>query len=110
MEKRLSHAHSRIQKKKILLQSITANRRRLRKLLHKAIYISPQKAPAIRKLKRKWRGVWDLNPRGLSTTDLAGLPPTRLGQPRKGNSTQLFCLGVSGLCANSALVKVYFCL
>jgi hypothetical protein len=26
--------------------------------------------------------VWDLNPRGLSTTDLAGLPPTRLGQPR----------------------------
>jgi hypothetical protein len=28
------------------------------------------------------RGVWDLNPRGLSTTDLAGLPPTRLGQPR----------------------------
>ena len=29
-----------------------------------------------------WRGVWDLNPRDLSVTDLAGLPPTRLGQPR----------------------------
>ena len=28
------------------------------------------------------RGVWDLNPRDLSVTDLAGLPPTRLGQPR----------------------------
>ena len=26
--------------------------------------------------------MWDLNPRGLSTTDLAGLPPTRLGQSR----------------------------
>ncbi len=28
------------------------------------------------------RGMWDLNPRGLSTTDLAGLPHTRLGQSR----------------------------
>jgi hypothetical protein len=27
--------------------------------------------------------MWDLNPRGLSTTDLAGLPPTRLGQSRQ---------------------------
>jgi hypothetical protein len=26
--------------------------------------------------------MWDLNPRGLSTTDLAGLPHTRLGQSR----------------------------
>jgi hypothetical protein len=33
-----------------------------------------------------WRGMWDLNPRGLSTTDLAGLPPTRLGQSRTGNN------------------------
>lgn len=32
--------------------------------------------------KIAWRGMWDLNPRGLSTTDLAGLPPTRLGQSR----------------------------
>gem|GEM_PF-2395450 len=30
--------------------------------------------------------MWDLNPRGLSTTDLAGLPPTRLGQSRTGNN------------------------
>ena len=30
--------------------------------------------------------MWDLNPRGLSTTDLAGLPPTRLGQSRTGYS------------------------
>ena len=33
---------------------------------------------------KRWRGMWDLNPRGLSTTDLAGLPPTRLGQSRIG--------------------------
>jgi hypothetical protein len=26
--------------------------------------------------------MWDLNPRGLSTTDLAGLPHTRLGESR----------------------------
>ena len=25
-----------------------------------------------------WRGMWELNPRGLSTTDLTGLPHTRL--------------------------------
>ena len=37
--------------------------------------------------KEAWRGMWDLNPRGLSTTDLAGLPPTRLGQSR----TSMFC-------------------
>jgi hypothetical protein len=30
----------------------------------------------------KWRGMWELNPRGLSTTDLAGLPHTRLGESR----------------------------
>jgi hypothetical protein len=29
-----------------------------------------------------WRGMWGLNPRGLSTTDLAGLPHTRLGESR----------------------------
>jgi hypothetical protein len=33
-------------------------------------------------LMSKWRGMWDLNPRGLSTTDLAGLPHTRLGESR----------------------------
>ena len=32
--------------------------------------------------KLLWRGMWDLNPRGLSTTDLAGLPHTRLGESR----------------------------
>ena len=26
--------------------------------------------------------MWELNPRGLSTTDLAGLPHTRLGESR----------------------------
>ena len=30
----------------------------------------------------EWRGMWDSNPRGLSTTDLAGLPHTRLGESR----------------------------
>ena len=29
-----------------------------------------------------WRGGWDSNPRDLSVTDLAGLRPTRLGDPR----------------------------
>lgn len=32
----------------------------------------------------------DLNPRGLSTTDLAGLPHTRLGESRK----TMFCWDV----------------
>ncbi len=32
--------------------------------------------------KKEWRGMWELNPRGLSTTDLAGLPHTRLGESR----------------------------
>jgi hypothetical protein len=35
--------------------------------------------------KIDWRGMWELNPRGLSTTDLAGLPHTRLGESRTHN-------------------------
>ncbi len=33
-------------------------------------------------LDKNWRGGWDSNPRDLSVTDLAGLRPTRLGDPR----------------------------
>jgi hypothetical protein len=34
--------------------------------------------------------MWDLNPRGLSTTDLAGLPHTRLGESRTPKQLQPF--------------------
>ena len=43
--------------------------------------------------------MWDSNPRGLSTTDLAGLPHTRLGEPRHFSVTSQF-----------ALFRVVFCL
>ena len=32
--------------------------------------------------------MWELNPRGLSTTDLAGLPHTRLGESRTPSYSQ----------------------
>lgn len=34
------------------------------------------------RVNEMWRGGWDSNPRDLSVTDLAGLRPTRLGDPR----------------------------
>lgn len=37
--------------------------------------------------------MWGLNPRGLSTTDLAGLPHTRLGESRP--NTNLYSKPVS---------------
>ena len=54
--------------------------------------------------------MWDLNPRGLSTTDLAGLPPTRLGQSRNYPLTGFLLI----LRINSAVSTIiwagYFCL
>jgi hypothetical protein len=44
--------------------------------------------------------MWELNPRGLSTTDLAGLPHTRLGESRtpsnSANHYTVFQLNLSG--------------